>query len=95
MSGLRPCGISHSASPSQTILQIGDNSPAVAGDPRAHREEGDAIMEHKWSIAGPVCAAMCANFVHIHRGIHGVADLSSPQFDWRNPVAQVTIHRVR
>jgi hypothetical protein len=42
------------------ILQIRDNSPAAAGDPRAHQEEGDAMMEHKWSMAGPVRAAMCA-----------------------------------
>ncbi len=34
------------------------------------------------------------NFVHIHAGIHGIGDLSAAQFDWRNPVAKITIRRV-
>ena len=68
----------------------------------AGTEADDELCAH---IPGP--AAICqgegfnpnragdVNFVHIHRGIHGVGDLSAPEFDWRNPVAQVTIHRVR
>jgi len=39
-------------------------------------------------------------YVHIHRGIHGpsitfVSDLAADVFDWRNPVAKITITRVR
>lgn len=30
-------------------------------------------------------------FVHIHRGIHGIMDLTASVYDWRNPVAQITI----
>jgi hypothetical protein len=30
-------------------------------------------------------------FVHIHRGIHGIMDLNTSVYDWRNPVAQITI----
>lgn len=30
-------------------------------------------------------------FVHIHRGIHGMMDLDAAVYDWRNPVAQITI----
>ncbi len=30
-------------------------------------------------------------FVHIHRGIHGIMDLDASVYDWRNPVAQITI----
>ncbi len=56
----------------------------IPGPPAVCRGEG-----FNPSRAGDV------NFVHIHRGIHGIGDLSAPQFDWRNPVAQVTIHRVR
>lgn len=34
-------------------------------------------------------------FVHVHAGIHGFADLDAAMYDWRNPVARVTIKRVR
>jgi hypothetical protein len=33
-------------------------------------------------------------FVHIHNGVHGVADLVPAQFDWRNPVAEIVIERM-
>jgi hypothetical protein len=32
--------------------------------------------------------------VHIHSGIHGIGDLRPEHFDWRNPVARITIRRV-
>jgi hypothetical protein len=34
-------------------------------------------------------------YVHIHAGIHGIGDLDASQRDWRNPVAQITIRRIR
>lgn len=34
-------------------------------------------------------------FVHVHNGIHGVGSLTPALRDWRNPVAQVKIRRVR
>jgi hypothetical protein len=34
-------------------------------------------------------------YVHIHAGIHGIGDLDPSVRDWRNPVAQITIRRVR
>ena len=34
-------------------------------------------------------------FIHIHPGIHGGADLDRATFDWRNPVVQITIERLR
>ncbi len=34
-------------------------------------------------------------FVHIHAGIHGVGNLNAAQRDWRNPVAEITIRRIR
>jgi len=33
-------------------------------------------------------------FVHIHSGIHGVGDFIPAVWDWRNPVARITIQRV-
>lgn len=33
-------------------------------------------------------------FVHVHSGIHGLADLVPEAHDWRNPVARITVERV-
>ncbi|GEM_PF-670317 len=33
-------------------------------------------------------------FVHIHSGIHGIGDLAPAQYDWRNPVAKISIRKV-
>ena len=34
-------------------------------------------------------------FVRIHEGLHGVGDFDEATRDWRNPVAQVRIRRIR
>jgi hypothetical protein len=34
-------------------------------------------------------------FVRIHEGLHGVGDFDAARRDWRNPVAKVSIRRVR
>lgn len=34
-------------------------------------------------------------FVHIHSGIHGIGDMNAANRTWLNPVAEVTIRRVR
>lgn len=34
-------------------------------------------------------------YVHIHAGIHGIGDFNASERDWRNPVAYITIRRVR
>lgn len=34
-------------------------------------------------------------YVHVHAGIHGIGDITAAQRDWRNPVARITIRRVR
>jgi hypothetical protein len=34
-------------------------------------------------------------YIHIHSGIRGVGDLDATMYDWRNPVAIITIERVR
>jgi hypothetical protein len=49
-------------------------------------------------IPGPPCGnggvhdpSAAEGFVHVHSGIHGVGDLNPSEFDWRNPVARVTV----
>jgi len=53
------------------------------------------------NIPGPHCGGEGYSvndgegYVHIHAGIHGTADLSSADYDWRNPVAKVTIEHLK
>ncbi|MBK9252565.1 MAG: spondin domain-containing protein [Proteobacteria bacterium] len=64
----------------------------------AGTEPNDEICAN---IPGPQCGGAgvsqggAEGFVHVHGGIHGIGDLSAAKYDWRNPVAQVTIRRVR
>jgi Spondin_N len=54
------------------------------------------------NMPGPVCGgeggspdADGEGFVHIHAGIHGVGDLISADYDWRNPTARIVIQRMK
>ena len=53
------------------------------------------------SIPGPHCNGEAISvedgegYVHIHNGIHGIADLSASDYDWKNPVAIVKIKRMK
>ena len=53
------------------------------------------------NIPGPTCGgegvsphASGEGFVHIHAGIHGIGTLKAAEYDWRNPVARITVRRV-
>jgi len=52
------------------------------------------------NIPGPACggegvsASDGEGFIHIHRGMHGIGDLAADAYDWRNPVAKVTVRNV-
>lgn len=53
------------------------------------------------NIPGPTCGGAGPSpeddgegYVHINRGIHGIGDLAADVYDWRNPVAKITIKRV-
>lgn len=53
------------------------------------------------NIPGPACAMVDSvnemepgpdeGVVHVHRGFHGVGDLSAAAYDWRNPMARVYV----
>ncbi len=69
---------------------------AVAYDAGSEANGEDCLY-----IPGPPCGnpfmadpGTPEGFVHVHAGIHGVADLVPYRDDWRNPVALVTIARV-
>ncbi|HUV21879.1 MAG TPA: spondin domain-containing protein [Gammaproteobacteria bacterium] len=56
------------------------------------------------NIPGPTCGGAGPSpgddpveegYVQIHRGTQGIGNLSAATYDWRNPVARITITRVR
>lgn len=60
----------------------------------------EANSETCATIPGPPCGNPfvrdtdgAEGFVHIHRGFHGVGDLEASRYDWRNPVAEISILR--
>lgn len=64
----------------------------------AGAEANDEECAH---IPGPPCGNSPAaskvageGYVFVHAGIHGIADLDEAEYDWRNPVAKVTVRRV-
>lgn len=63
----------------------------------AGTEVNDELCDN---IPGPYCGGTGLSdedgegYVHIHAGIHGIADVPDDIFDWRNPVARVIIERV-
>ena len=52
------------------------------------------------NIPGPVCGGAGLSvedgegFVHISSGIHGIGDLEPSAYDWRNPVARISVKRI-
>ena len=65
-----------------------------------HDAGSEADDELCANIPGPTCGEDGGGdegegFVHVSGGIHGVGDLPEEIYDWRNPVAVVTVTRVR
>lgn len=70
---------------------------AIAYD--AGSEPNDELCPN---IPGPFCGGEGGTpgvdgegYVHVHAGIKGDYDVPADVYDWRNPVAQVTVKRVR
>lgn len=50
-------------------------------------------------IPGPACTTESGNqeatpgegYIHVHRGVHGIGDITADVYDWRNPVAEIFI----
>jgi hypothetical protein len=66
----------------------------------AGSEPNDELCKN---IPGPTCDGMGLSpgdndsdegYVHIHRGMHGIGDLVADVYDWRNPVARITVTRM-
>jgi len=70
----------------------------------AYDAGSEANDESCLNIPGPTCHGVGPspgvnvgdeNYVHIHRGTHGIGDLAADVYDWRNPVARITVTKVR
>ena len=66
----------------------------------AYDSGSEANTESCLDIPGPPCGnggvpntTDAEGYVHVHAGIQGIADLAADEFDWRNPVALVTVRR--
>lgn len=64
----------------------------------AGSELNDELCSH---IPGPQCGGEGLSpdgggegFVHIHAGIHGIGSLAPSEYDWRNPVARITVRQI-
>ena len=71
--------------------------PAYDAGSEENNEDCDFIPGPPCSNAGERDTLGAEGFVHIHNGVHGIAggDLVPSRDDWRNPVAQITVKRVR
>ena len=56
---------------------------------------GPMFVECGGSGGGGAPAGGEEGFVHIHSGIHGIGNFNAAARDWRNPVAQITVRRLR
>lgn len=68
---------------------------------RAYDAGSEANNELCSHVPGPPCGsggvrdtAGAEGYVHVHAGIHGIADLVPSMHDWHNPVALLKIQRV-
>ena len=78
------------------VKPVGRFSKFVA---TAYDSGSEADNEDCDFVPGPPCGGMLRDtataegFVHVHSGIHGIADLDAASLDWDNPVALVQIIR--
>lgn len=75
---------------------------AASATARAYDAGSETNDELCANIPGPYCGGAPFSpmddgegFVHVANGIHGIGDLAPEVFDWRNPVASVTVRRVK
>jgi hypothetical protein len=67
----------------------------------AYDAGSEANNEECVFIPGPACGSAfvrdtegAEGYIHVHAGVHGIANLDPSAYDWRNPVAHVEITRL-
>lgn len=78
------------------------NRRPLVFDAPAYDAGSEANTESCLDIPGPPCGSPgmrvpdgAEGFVHLHGGIHGIADLLPEERDWRNPTVRITIEALR
>jgi hypothetical protein len=66
-------------------------SPAYDAGSEANNEDGAYIPGPPFGNAGVRATAGAEGYVHVHAGVHGIADLVPEMHDWENPVAKIEI----
>lgn len=74
-----------------TVLRV----PAYDAGSEGNNEDGDFIPGPPFGNGMVRSTGDAEGFVHIHSGVHGIADLDPATYDWRNPAAEIRITRVR
>lgn len=69
-------------------------SPAYDAGSEANNEDGAFIPGPPFGNGGVRATDDAEGFVHVHSGVHGIADLAPEVYDWRNPTAEIRITRV-
>jgi hypothetical protein len=84
-----------------TDMPLPKAKQAVAYLSNGHDAGSEPNDELCASIPGPTCQGEGGSpgvggegFVHIHAGIHGIGNLEPSEYDWRNPVARITVRQV-
>ena len=77
------------------FLQAMHTAVAFDAGSEANNESCDFIPVPPCGSGGVRATDGAEGFVYVANGIHGIGDLTSAAYDWRNPVARVVIQRVR
>ena len=78
-----------------TMTAVAYDSGSERNDELCASIPGPLFIECGGSGGGAAPAGGEEGYVHIHAGIHGVGNLQAAQRDWRNPVALITVRRLR
>ena len=79
----------------QVLTSVAYDSGSERNDELCTSIPGPFFIECGGPGGGLAPAGGEEGYVHVHAGIHGVGDIVAAQRDWRNPVARITIRRVR
>jgi hypothetical protein len=66
-------------------------SPAYDAGSETNNEDGNFIPGPPFGNGGVRDTGSAEGYVHIHSGVHGIADLAPEMYDWENPVAKIEI----
>lgn len=78
-----------------TYLAVAYDSGSERNDESCASIPGPNFAECNGSGGGGAPRGGEEGYVHIHAGMHGIGDFKPADRDWRNPVAQITVRRVR